>query len=231
MYSGKVNNSCENCTVGWKNFRNLSKTELALVNENRYEASFKHGEIILKQGSPASHAVFLSKGMAKISIEGHDRKNYILEIALPSGLIVGPGVQVNHQNSYTVVALTQVHACFISLEIINQLVSRNPAFAAGMIADMSARSLAVHTKLISLTQKKMHGRLSEAILYFADVVYMADQFDMVVSRQELGEMTNMVKESVVRILKELEASGIVKADNSKIQILDKERLRMISERG
>ncbi len=231
MYNGELNNSCESCVVGWKNFKNLSPSELRLVNENRYEASFKPGEIILKQGSPASHAVFLSEGMAKIAIEGLDRKYYILEIALPSGLILGPGVHVHHRNSYTVTALTPVHACLISLEIINQLVHQNPRFAAGMIEDMSTRAYAVHNKIVSLTQKKMHGRLSEAILYFADVVFKADEFDLIISRQELGEMTNMVKESVVRILKELESSGVVKTDNTKFRILDKEKLRIISDRG
>ena len=44
-------------------------------------------------------------------------------------------------------------------------------------------------------------------------------------------MTNMAKESVVRILKELETSGVVESNCSIIQILDKEKLRLISERG
>jgi CRP/FNR family transcriptional regulator len=77
----------------------------------------------------------------------------------------------------------------------------------------------------------MPGRLAEAILFFADEVYNTDEFDMILSRQELGEFTNMAKESVVRIMKELETSGVVKSESSRIQILDREKLRLISERG
>jgi len=44
--------SCETCTRRWKNFKHLTKEELQLVNENRYEATFKPGEIMMKQGSP-----------------------------------------------------------------------------------------------------------------------------------------------------------------------------------
>lgn len=51
------------------------------------------------------------------------------------------------------------------------------------------------------------------------------------SRQELGEMTNMAKESVVRILKELKESGVIHSDASKIKILDKDKLIFISNRG
>jgi CRP/FNR family transcriptional regulator len=231
MINEKLVNSCENCVVSWKNFKNLSKSEIMLVDENRYEATFKPGEMILKQGSPASNAVFLASGMAKVYIEGLDNKNFILGIALPAQLIIGPGVHVHARHTYSVSALTIVQACFISFDIINQLIRQNVEFANGMIEDLSVKSYAVHNKLISLTQKKMPGRLAEAILFFADEVYKSDVFDIILSRQEIGDMTNMAKESVVRILKELENSGVVKSECSKIQILDKEKLRVISERG
>jgi CRP-like cAMP-binding protein len=231
MADDRLVNSCENCIVSWKNFKNLSKSETKLLNENRYEATFKPGEIILKQGSPASNAVFLSNGMGKIYIEGPDDKNFILGIALPSQIIIGPGAHIHARHSYSVSALTIVRTCFISMEIINQLIRQNAEFASGMIEDLSLKSLEVHSKLVSLAQKKMPGRLAEAILYFSEMVYKTDIFDIILSRQELGEMTNMAKESVVRILKELELSGVIKSDNSKIQILDKEKLRLISERG
>jgi CRP-like cAMP-binding protein len=84
MSNEKLVNSCENCVVSWKNFKNLSKSEIALLDENRYEATFKPGEMIIKQGSPASNAVFLATGMAKMYIEGFDNRNFILGIALPT---------------------------------------------------------------------------------------------------------------------------------------------------
>jgi CRP-like cAMP-binding protein len=231
MFNERLVNNCENCIVSWKNFKNLSKSEIRLVNENRYEATFKPGEIILKQGSPASNAVFLATGMAKVYIEGLDGKTFVLGIALPSRILIGPGVHVNTRHSYSVSALTVVQACFISFDIMNKLIRQNAEFAYGMIEDLSIKSHIIHNKLVSLTQKKMPGRLAEAILFFADEVYKSDVFDIILSRQELGEMTNMAKESVVRILKELETSGVVKVNCSKIQILNWEKLRMISERG
>jgi hypothetical protein len=41
----------------------------------------------------------------------------------------------------------------------------------------------------------------------------------------------MAKECVVRILKELEDSGVIYSDSSSIKILDRERLIQISEKG
>ncbi len=223
--------SCETCTQRWKNFQHLTKEELNLVNENRYEATFKPGETIIKQGSPTSNALFMASGMAKTYIEGLNGKNFILSIALPGRLIMGPGVYVDSRHTYSVAAITAVQACFINFEIFRQLIRINGAFAESLIEDISAKSQLTLNRMVSLSQKKMHGRLAEGLLYFADVVFKSDEYEMILSRQELGEMTNMAKECVVRILKELEDSKVIYSDSSKIRILDREKLIMISEKG
>ena len=224
-------NSCETCTHRWKNFQHLTKEELNLVNENRYEATFKPGETIMKQGSPTSNALFMASGMAKTYIEGLNGKNFILSIALPGRLIMGPGAYVDSRHTYSVAAITAVQACFINFEIFRQLVRINGAFAESLIKDISAKSQLTLNRMVSLSQKKMHGRLADTLLYFSDVVFKNAEYEMILSRQELGEMTNMAKECVVRILKELEDSGVIYSDSSKIKILDREKLIRISEKG
>lgn len=223
--------SCESCTHRWKNFQFLTEEELKIVNENRYEATFKPGEIILKQGSPTSNALFMATGMAKTYIEGVNGKNFIISIALPGRLILGPGAYVDSRHTYTVSAITPVQACFINIEIFKQMVRSNGAFAEGLLEDISAKSLTSLTRMVNLSQKKMHGRLAEVLLYFSDVVFQNDEYQMILSRQELGEMTNMAKECVVRILKELEKSGVIMSDSSNIKIIDREKLIQISIKG
>jgi CRP-like cAMP-binding protein len=223
--------NCANCASGWKNLQLLTKSELILINENRYEATFKPGEVMLKQGSPTSNALFLADGMAKIYMEGLKGKNFIMSIGLPGMLIMGPGAYVNSRHTYSVAAITTVHACFISFDIFKQLVRVNGEFAESLIEDISAKSLKTQLRMVNLAQKRMSGRLAEVLLYFSNDVFNNDEYDMILSRQELGEMTSMAKECVVRILKELEDSGVIYSDSSKIKILDKERLIQISEKG
>jgi CRP-like cAMP-binding protein len=88
-----------------------------------------------------------------------------------------------------------------------------------------------HSRMVNMAQKRMSGRLAEVLLYFSDEVFHNDEYEMILSRKELGEMTNMAKECVVRILKELEDSGVIYSDSSKIKILDKGKLIQISEKG
>ena len=231
MPGENIIDNCENCEMRWKNFQHLTKSEIQLVNENRYEATFKSGEIIIKQGTPAVNALFLASGMAKNYIEGIRGRNFIMSILLPGRLILGPGAYVNSRHTYSVAAITAVQACFISFDVFKHLVRVNGAFAESLLEDISSKSMRSHIRMVNLAQKKMHGRLAEILLYFSDEIFKADEFEMILSRQELGEMTNMVKESVVRILKEMEESGVISTPSSTIKILDKEKLRQISEKG
>ena len=230
MSGKKVFDSNEICIDEWKNFRNLSENELKLVEQNRYQAAFKPGEIIIKQGSPSSNAIFISSGMAKTYIEGSTGKNFLMSIALPGVLLLSPGAFVNSRYTYTVAAITRIRACFISLDIFKQLIRQDGTFAEGLLEEISSEALRSHIRMVSLTQKKMQGRLADALIYFSDEVFKADEYDMILSRQELGEMTNMAKECVVRILKQIEDSGIIYSHSSKIKILDKDKLRLIAEK-
>jgi CRP/FNR family transcriptional regulator, polysaccharide utilization system transcription regulator len=231
MSSTNLINSCESCKHGWKNFEHLTRNEMQMINDNRYEATFKPGEIMLKQGSPTSNALFLAKGMAKIYIEGTNRKNFIIGLAKPGMLVMGPGAYVNSRHTYSVSAITTVQACFISFDIFKKLVRENGKFAEGMLEDISAKSLQAQIRMVNLSQKRMSGRVADALLYFSDEVFGRNEYEMVFSRQEMGEMTSMAKECVVRILKEFEDSGVVYSDSSKIKILDKDKLIQISEKG
>jgi CRP-like cAMP-binding protein len=231
MSGGNITANNENCTILWKNFQFLTKSELQLINDNRYEATFKPGEIMIKQGSPTSSALFMADGMAKTYIEGLNGKNFIMNIALPGNLIMGPGAYVDSRHTYSVAAITTVHACFISFDIFKQLVRVNGAFAESLLEDISIKSLKSHVRMVNLAQKRMSGRLAEILLYFSDDVFNSDAYEMILSRQELGEMTSMAKECVVRILKELEDSGVVYSDSSGIKILNREKLIQISEKG
>ncbi|MEZ4999758.1 MAG: helix-turn-helix domain-containing protein [Bacteroidales bacterium] len=75
-----------------------------------------------------------------------------------------------------------------------------------------------------MTQKKMPGRVAEILLYLADSVFDSDEFTMLLSRQELADMSGMAKESVVRILKEFSNEGIIDSGCPRFRILDREKL-------
>lgn len=223
--------TCIDCVEGWEGFKHLAGDELELLEQSRYEADFRPGEMILKQSSPASNAVFLRSGMAKVYLEGQGRKNLIISIAKPGMMTMGPGFYTDLRHSFSVSSINEVKACFISVDIIKKLFSTNKLFAESIIREMSVLSHFYLDRLLSMTQKKMPGRVAEVLLYLADKVFCSDTFQPLLTRQELADMAGMAKESIVRILKDFSDEGIICSDCPDITIMQKNKLKMISDNG
>jgi len=223
--------NCVDCDEGWANFKVLTDKELVLLEKSRYEADFRPGEMIIKQSSPASNAVFLRSGMAKIYMEGQGRKNLIVSIAKPGMMLVGPGIYTDSRYSFSVASINEAKVCFISIEVIKDLFRHNKAFAEGILKEMSMISHFYLERLLSMTQKKMPGRVAEVLLYLANEVFNANEFTTLLTRQELADMAGMAKESIVRILKDFSDEGIICSECPDIKILNKDKLQMISDNG
>lgn len=209
----------------------LNEEELSILNQNRYEVGFKTGENILKQGTSLSHLIMLTKGIAKMYIEGLDNKNLILELILPWKVYGGPGMYVDNRYHYSITAIEPSTACFIDIQNIKSLLRTNGDFTEALVANSSFNSVRTFERMVSLTQKQMHGRIADILIYLYKEIYQSDTFELSLSRQDIGEFSGMTKDSAIRILKEFENEGIIKVDGKKIGILNKELLQEISIRG
>ena len=72
---------------------------------------------------------------------------------------------------------------------------------------------------------------SETLLYLKQEIYKSNRFTVDLSRQELAEMSNMTKESLVRILQQFKESNLIRTQGSEIEILDDVSLLDISKNG
>lgn len=212
-------------------FNHLTDEELAYINKYRYEAKFKAGEVIFKQGSPTAHIVSFSTGLAKLYVEAHNNKDVIISIVQPTSLIGGPGLYLDSRHNYSLAALTDALVCFIDAKPFQEMVKQNHKFAEALIADISMKDLRLMQRLANVSVKQSHGRLAEVLLHLAEHVFESDDFDIILSRQELADMTGMSKEGAIRILKEFKESELIDCKNQNIKILDKKRLWEVSMNG
>jgi CRP/FNR family transcriptional regulator, polysaccharide utilization system transcription regulator len=223
--------ACDTCNERSPLFSMLNKTELEVLNNERFEVVYNPGENIIKQGTSASHLISLTSGMGKIYLEGIDRKNIILDIILPWRIFGGPGLLTDLRYHYSVSSITGTSACFIPVENVKKVIRMNPDFAEAFVKNWSLIAEKNYYRLISLTQKQMPGRIADMLLYLSNNVYKSDTFTLQITRQEIGDFSNMTKESATRILKDLEVEGIIKIEGKTIVISKKDVLKNISLHG
>ncbi len=223
--------NCATCNERSPLFNMLSNDELEMINDGRFEVQFNAGENIIKQGTAASHMIMLINGMAKLYLEGIDKKNLILDILIPFKFFGGPGVFTDMRYQYSVAAIGDSVACFIPTENVRKVIRSNPDFSEAVLRYCNNNSTVNFDRLISLTQKQMHGRMADTLIYLSETVFKDLAFTLNITRHEMGEMSNMTKESTTRILKEFESEDIISIDGKAIEILNLDKLKEIAIRG
>ena len=222
---------CNECLNRAPYFKILSPEELEIMNKDRYSVRYKAGEMILKQGTSATHVLSLIDGIVKIYIEGMGDRNLLLNLQKPWALMGGPGLHTDRKIHYSVSALTDVSICFIVLDNFNKVMTMNCRFANQLIGHVSNHSVIMFDKMISLTQKQMHGRMADGLLYLSKAFFKSDSFKLYLSRQEIADLTAMSKDSAIRILKDFERDGIISLQGNQLSILDTDQLLNISLKG
>ncbi len=222
---------CKDCMHKAPYFKILSEKELTLINKDRYSVRYKAGETILKQGTSATHVLSLIDGIVKLYIEGIGEKNLLLTLQKPWSLLGGPGIHTDRKIHYTISALTDTSICFINIENFNAVMEMNCLFTIQLIEARSIKSLNMFHKIISLTQKQMHGRMADGILYLSRDFFKSESFDPLLSRQDLADLTAMSKDSAIRILKDFERDGVISLKGNKLSIINMDQLVYFSQHG
>ena len=142
-----------------------------------------------------------------------------------------PGIHVDKRHHFSVAALEECNVCLIETSVFMNALHSNRTLMMQMFKKFNMQSIENINKLVSMAQKQMSGRVADALLYLSKEVFQSNNFDIVISRQELADMTALSKESAIRILKQLKDSKIIELEKNNIKILKKEMLNKLSISG
>jgi CRP/FNR family transcriptional regulator len=222
---------CDECNSRSPLFDPLTVEELKILNKDRYSVRFNKGEVILKQGTKANYLVSLIEGFAKIYIEGDHGRNLVLDFANPPRVLGGPGTQVEGKHKYSVVAIRETLVCFIDLESFRQVFASSAKFAERFLIHCSGNYLSALDRMVGISQKQMHGRMADALIYLSENVYQGRSIGDEISRQDIAEYSSMSKDSAIRVLKEFERDQIIGLSGRQIEVLNSAKLREIADKG
>ncbi len=244
MTEKNFENDCENCSKGptccelncFKEneanlFRQLTSEELDFLVEEKQQISYNAKETIIKQNTTSTFVVCMRDGLAKVYVEGEKGKNLVVRIIRKGDFISGGGLFNGNVQHFTISAITPVRCCLIDSSKLTKLFSENNKFAVELLRNHTKQSNFLLSKLVNLTQKYMPGRVADTLLYLKNDIYKNKTFTTELTRQELAEMSNMTKESLVRILQQFKESKLIKTQGSTVEIIDENALLSISKNG
>jgi len=213
----------------WYDF--LTEDEKSLIDQHSVRITFKKGETICKRGAFASHIYYLEDGLVKVYLE-EKNKNLILMLAIKNNLLGMAAIfEGNNKLPYSITAYTDSSVRMIDIQIFSQLLKQNSRFSYHVINLLNEKTAQIYGRFFSLTQKQLHGRLADILLCLSNRIFKSTSFELPLSRADLGDLTGMSTESVIRMMKEFKDDGLIGMHCKSIELLDIARLERISEFG
>ncbi len=222
---------CVNCSKKQTLFCSLTDEEVKYVNGHRSEITFNPGEIIFKQGTPMSHIACITKGLAKVYIEGDNNRRLIIGLIKPVYIIGGPGMWVDYMHHFSVSAIEETTACFINVEVLKTLVEKNTDFVKELLKKNNTTIIKHFNSYANLAQKNVHGRVADMLINLSRIVYESNSFKLTLSRQDLADYSAMSKEGVIRIIKDFKDQKLIVENGTNMKILNFNELERISRFG
>jgi CRP/FNR family transcriptional regulator len=212
-------------------FEILTEEEQELLEKNSIVIAYKKGEVIAKQGTFASHVIFLKEGLVKVFIGG-PTKDLILKI-IPANHFIGLSSIYDGNNTFVYSASTYIEsvASLIDVNFFKSLLRKNPQFAYNVLNIQNENAAQVYGRFYCLTRKQSGGLVADLLLCLSQRVFKSNKFCLPLSRSDLADLTGLSTESVLRIMKEFKEDGLISTKGKNIQILKPELLDKISRFG
>lgn len=222
---------CENCEFRNVVFEFLDDQSVRELCDNKEERSFRKGEVIHREGEKITEFKYLKNGLVKLYRSTKPGSDQIITILRPFEFVSNMSIFSGDQYIYAVSAVEDSVVCHVKLDFIRSLFLKNGAFAMGLLTRISRVTDKIIQQTLDIRQKNLVGRVAFVLLYFANDIYSTRVFDIPVSRKEIAEYIGMSTANVIRTLSDFNREGIIKISGKTIEIIDINKLEILSRRG
>jgi CRP-like cAMP-binding protein len=223
---------CEKCgNVRGSVLCALEKNELARLSDNKSFNVYKKGQVIFYEGNYPQGLYCINEGKVKIHKLREDGKEQIVRLA-KTGNVIGYRALLSNDNYYaTATALEDTIVCFFPKSIYLNLLTTNPQLAMKTIQMLSTDLRTAEQMVTNMARKPVRERMAEALLLLQEFFGLEQDgstINTILTREDIGNIAGTTTETSIRILSDLNKSGIIKLIGKKIQILDMKELIRIA---
>ena len=229
-----LNASCQNCSLIELCLpRGLNNSDLSTLDDIIQQRRLVHkNENIFSQGEKSGCIYAVRSGSVKTFTTAKNGEEQILGFHLP-GEILGLDGMDNQIHSCSGVALDTATICELPIGDLNVLCVKIPGLQQQLLSLISNEITKDHTMLMLLARRNAEQKLATFLINlsgrFKARGYSADEFDLTMSRYDIGNYLGLADETVSRLISRFKDNKIIDANRKKISILDHGALCGVAE--
>jgi CRP/FNR family transcriptional regulator, anaerobic regulatory protein len=182
---------------------------------------FKRGEVIFKQGDPASLICAISAGSLKLIVNIKETER-VIDFRIPGELVDMSSFNAGI-HSYSAQALEDTYLCEISKETLNDIASQIPEVQERVMSMIGHELNSVQKSSILLhgnvnAEEKIAAFILNIAWRYKISGYPYTEFKLTMSRTDIADFLGLAKETVIRILKKLQQNGLISIQGKNIAL-------------
>jgi CRP-like cAMP-binding protein len=212
----------------------LTHEERVYLRENTKYQEFKKNEMIYCEGEVPEFLYCVIVGKIKIFKNGVGSRQQILRFVKEGENFAFRAYFAGGNYVTSASALESVKVYSVPLIVIRQILESNNRLAMAFVKHLSADLGDIDSRIVSLTQKHIRGRLAETLAILIDTYGVDKESGYLkgsLSREDLAGFANMTASNAIRTLAAFDSEGLIALDGKKIRILNESQLRKVSLLG
>jgi CRP/FNR family transcriptional regulator len=189
------------------------------------------GDHLFRVGDPFQCLYAVRSGSLKTYATSEDGQEQVMGFHLPGELIGLDAIADNH-HPLAAKALETTSICEIPFHDLETLSTQLPGLQRQLLRIMSKEIRDDEQNMVILGQKSAEERLASFLIGLSNRFrrrgFSANQFNLSMSRSDIGNYLGLALETVSRLFTRFQNEGLLRVDRKHIELLDRERLCVFS---
>ena len=212
----------------------LDGNEKRLIIDNFQLHNYAKNQIVYGEGEDPEFLWCLLKGKVKKIKDGVGGRVQILRLMRPVQYFGYRAYFAGEKYVSSAATLEESTIGSLPMKLVEEMIQKNINLAMFFIHELSRNLGNSDSRIVSLTQKHIRGRLAEALTVLLDNYgYEEDgtTLRIYMAREDLANLSNMTTSNAIRTLSCFAQEKIIVVDGRRIKILNENALRKISKFG
>lgn len=197
--------------------------------ENFDLLKFSKNQMLYSEGSTPLGVFFLQQGEVLISKLASQGKEQVLRVISEKTILCCADLLLNRRYGSSARATKESSVLFIPRDYFLEMLTENREAGMQIMKQLANEVTSLENEVASLAYKPLRGRLADKLLNLNLICEKTSERGICMSRTDLAGYTGTVKETVNRVLAEFQKEEMISIFEKQIRILDKNRLRKISQ--
>jgi len=206
-------------------FSGLNDNELGQLSNITIERSFLPDEFVFWEEDAPDYFYIVVNGRIKVLKHTSLGREFIVAFFSPGEMFGEVAVFEDKPYPASAQAVAETKVVGIKKEDFLSFIASHPQVALRIINVLGGRLRDAQSRLRDLAGERVEQRLSSVILMLSSKLGLTLPF----TRQEIADMVGTTIETTIRVMSYLKERGIIRSTRGKVIILDKEKLRLLSE--